>query len=315
MPAAVTDWGMATWTGLTAGLVGFYAYMPRVVGAALILLVGWAVAGILAVVAERFLVAVRFDAAVARLGVDDAVNRAGVRLDPTELVVSLVRWAAVLVAFMMAADTLALPRVSAGIAAVLGYIPNVIAAAAILGLGLALAGLASRLVRGAAGAAGVRTGDLLGDLAFWAIAIFASLGAIEQLDIAPNLVQTLYTAVVGAVALAAALAFGLGLRDQARDLVAGHALADHLHEGDEITLEHVRGRVQRVGAVKTLIQTGEGLMSVPNRQLADQVFRVVGHRLAVSGGGGGAVPERAKPVEPIAPSWTVRPGEDELPSI
>jgi hypothetical protein len=119
--------------------------------------------------------------------------------------------------------------------------------------------------------------------------VFATLGAVAQLNIAPALVQTLYTAVIAALALAAALAFGLGLRDQAHDVVAGRALMDQLHEGDEIALENVSGRIQKIGPVKTLILGQDGSkLSVPNHFLTERIFRIhSGGTLATAGGGGG----------------------------
>lgn len=328
----VTDWGVATWTGFTAGLASFYQFVPNLIGALLILLIGWGVAALLYTLTDRLLEAVRFDALMARTGIDDAINRSGVRIDPSDLVATMVKWTVLLVAFMMAADALNLAQVSMGISAILAYIPNVIAAVAILTLGLLLAGFVSRLVRGAAATAKLRTAELLADLSYWAIAIFSGLGAVGQLNIAPALVQTLYTAVIGSAALALALSFGLGMRGQARDVVAGRALAEQLHEGDEIVLDNLRGRIRSIGAIKTLIETGEGLMSVPNHLLTDRTYRLqAGPRMASAtggGGGGGGV----SPVEPSAqvrvrpqpqpqpvnppPSWTgdpLRPrnGEDQ----
>jgi preprotein translocase subunit YajC len=142
-------------------------------------------------------------------------------------------------------------------------------------------------VRGAGGSLGVRASEILGDVAYWAIVVFATLGAIGQLNIAPALVQTLYTAVIAMVALAGALAFGLGLRDQARDVVAGRSIMDQLRVGDEVSLSQGSGRIQRIGAVKTLIETASGLLSVPNHMLTDEVLRIGGGRLAAAGGGGG----------------------------
>jgi small-conductance mechanosensitive channel len=256
---------------------------------------------------------------MARTGIDDAINRSGVRIDPSDLVAALAKWTVLLVAFMMAADALNLAQVSVGISAILAYIPNVIAAVAILTLGLLLAGFVARLVRGATATAKLRTADLLADLSYWAIATFAALGAIGQLNIAPALVQTLYTAVIGSAALASALAFGLGMRGQARDVVAGRALAEQLHEGDEIVLEDVRGRVRSIGVIKTLIETHDGLLSVPNHALTDRTFRMqAGPRMASAMGGGGGGPAKPttdpQPVNP-PPSWLGDPprpltGED-----
>lgn len=312
---AISDWGMATWAAFAAGMAGFFTWLPTLLGAALILLIGWIVASVLYSLTDKLLDAVRFDALMHRARVDEAITRSGVRIDPSNLVATLVKWTVLLVAFMMAAENLGLTQVSMGISSILAYIPNVIAAVVILGLGMFLASFVSKLVRGAAGSAGMSTSDVLADVSYWAITIFAALGAIGQLNIAPTLVQTLYTAVIAAVALAAALAFGLGLRDQAHDVVAGRALSDQLHEGDTIMLENVHGRVQKIGPVKTVIQAQDGgSVSVPNHFLTERIFRfnAGGAQLAGAvggGGGGGETPHIVRPQEPRPDKHIVTPAE------
>jgi small-conductance mechanosensitive channel len=276
---------VATWTGLTAGLAAFYAFVPHLIGAILILLIGWGVSSLLYTLTDKILDTLRFDALMARIGVDDAIARSGVRIEPSNLVATLVKWAVLLVTFMMAAEQLGLTQVSLGIAAILAYIPNVIAAVVILTLGILLANFVSGLVRGTGARLGVRASEILADLSYWAIVVFAALGAIGQLNIAPTLVQTLYTAVIAMIALAGALAFGLGLRNQARDVVAGRAIMDQLHVGDEVTLSQGSGRIEKIGTVKTLIMTASGLLSIPNHMLTDEVLRI--GRMAPVGGGGG----------------------------
>ncbi|MFP5501118.1 MAG: mechanosensitive ion channel family protein [Candidatus Sericytochromatia bacterium] len=315
---AISDWGAATWTGLTAGLAAIYGYLPNILGAILILLVGWAIASLLYTLTDKLLDAVHFDRWMAKAGVEDAIERSGVRIDASNLLATIVKWTVLLIAFMMAAEQLGFTHVSVGIAAILGYIPNVIAALVILALGVMLANFVSQLVRGAAGHAGLRTSELLSNLAYWAIVVFATLGAIGQLNIAPALVQTLYTAVIAAIALAGALAFGLGLRDQAKDVIAGRAVADHLRPGDEITVGDTSGRVASIGATTTLLETASGKVSLPNHLLTDQVFRIApgGHAAAMGGGGGGTTPITEETDTSITGQgtkedpWRVEPGEE-----
>jgi small-conductance mechanosensitive channel len=312
---AISDWGMATWTAFTAGMAGFLTWLPNMVGALLILLIGWGIAALLYTLTDKVLDAVRFDALMHRAHIDDAISRSGVRIDPSNLIATLVKWAVLLVAFMMAAEQLGLTQVSVGISAILGYIPNVIAAVVILTLGLLLANFVSRLVRGAASSAGVRATEMLSDLSYWAIVVFATLGAIGQLNIAPALVQTLYTAVIAAVALAASLAFGLGLRDQAHDVVAGRALLDQLKEGDAISLEDIQGRIAKIGLVKTVILGPDGeAHSVPNHYLTERVFRFGAGGLAMAGGGGGEAPHIVTPETGHEDAHVITP-EEEIPPM
>ncbi|MEB3223841.1 MAG: mechanosensitive ion channel domain-containing protein [Candidatus Sericytochromatia bacterium] len=315
---AVQEWGAATWGATTAGVFGWLGFMPNVLGAVLVLLVGWGVGVALSTLTERGLEALRFDRALRQTGIHAAIARAGVALEPSDLVAALVRWTVWLVAFMAAADTLRLPQVSAGIASLIAYVPNVVAAIALLTFGLLFATVAERLVRGATAGLLAGTGDVAADVAYWVVAGFAVLAAIGQLNIAPALVQTLYTAIIAAVALAAAIAFGFGLRGQARDVVAGRAVAEQFHPGDEVALEATRGRIQRVGLLTTMLQTSDGLVSVPNHLLVEGLLRVGGSsvRLAPAGGGGGprSTPSQGESQAPRrseAPRGQALPGREE----
>lgn len=272
----VTGWGAVLWGAVAAALAGILGFLPNLLGAVIILLVGWAIAKLLATLTDRGLDAVRFDRWMARAGVDQAIARSGVRLDPSNVVAQLVKWLVVLVTLVVAADALNLPQVTAALSAIVGYIPNVIASVLILTLGALLASFIGNLIKSTPLAAS----DLLGQVAYWAVMIFAAMAALTQLNIAPELVQILFTAVVGAVALAAALAFGLGLRQEAADLMASSELRRMVVRGDSISMtaegRTVSGTVQRIGWLATQLATDTGMVLVPNRMFLDRLATVGG---------------------------------------
>lgn len=271
MTNAITDWGVAAMTAWAAGLTALLAWVPKLLGAIVVVLIGWAIATACYAIVDRLLRAVHFDQLMARVGVSGALQRAQIPMGPSAAVATVVKWAVWLVTFSVAASTLGLPALSAGIGAIIAYIPNVIAAAVIIGLGLVLANFVRDVVRSAAASANVSMASMLGEVGFWAIAVFAVLGAIGQLDIAPRLVETIYTGVIAAAALAGGLAFGLGLREQARDVLAGRAAAEQLKPGDRVQFADIEGRVQSIGAMKTIIAQDNGaLLTVPNRELLEQ---------------------------------------------
>ena len=104
---------------------------------------------------------------------------------------------------------------SAVLGGLVAYVPNVFVAILVLFLGTLLATFVADIVRGATQAARVGTPTILAGIARWAIIGFAAMVALEQLQIAPALINVLFTAIVGAVALAFGLAFGLGGRQTA----------------------------------------------------------------------------------------------------
>lgn len=285
------------WTAFLAGLAVFYAFVPNLIGAALIVLVGWVLANVAYTVTDKVLDWLHFDRFMARIGLAQAISRSGVKLDPSQTVGTLVKWSVLLVSFMMAADALQLTQVSMGIGAILAYIPNVIAAAAILGLGLLLAGFVSRVVRGAAASANLSHSSMMADATYWAIAIFAGLGAIGQLNIAPALVQTIYTGVIAAVCLALGIAFGFGGRSAAQDVVAGRALAQALPPGSRIKHEDHEDVVAHVGAMVTELRGEDGKSHfVTNHELLSRSFSAKPSRLTVT-----MVPEPRPEAHIIAP--------------
>lgn len=273
MPA-ITGWGAAWLAAAAAALTNLLGFVPNLIGALIILLVGWGIASLLGMLTDRLLDAVRFDELMRRANVNEAIAQSGVKIAPSNLIGQLVKWVVLLVTFMVAADALRLPQITAALNAIIFYIPNVIAAIIIVGLGMFLANFVAGLVRGTSASIRMDTANMLSAIAYWAVVIFAVLAAVAQLQIAPNFIQTLYTAIIGAVALAGAIAFGLGMRDAAREYTAGREVSLTFHRGDRLAVENYAGTIEKIGFSNTLLRTGEGLVSIPNSLMLEKVVRI-----------------------------------------
>jgi hypothetical protein len=118
----------------------------------------------------------------------------------------------------MAAEQLGMPQISLIINQILGFIPNIIVAVVILGIGAFLGQLLGGIVRGATSEAKVGNPDLLSNLTAGAVMAFAIIAALNELNVAPVVVNTLYIGLIAALALALGLAFGLGGRETAAKL-------------------------------------------------------------------------------------------------
>ncbi len=209
--------------GVGALQVSFYnllsstvAYLPALLFAIILLLIGWFVAVWLGWVVAEAVRAVRVDHALKQAGVDEVVARAGYHLDSGAFLGALVKWFVILVFFVAALNVLQLTQVSIFLQSiVVGYLPNVIIAVLILLAGAVIAQAAEGVIAGSARAAGIVAAGFVGTLARWAIWIFAILTALYQLQIATAILQTLFTGVVVGLALAFGLAFGLGGQEAA----------------------------------------------------------------------------------------------------
>src|ERR671929_1833712 len=191
----------------------FLSYIPQLIGAIIILIVGYIVAKILQAVVSRVLKAVGFDRWMEKGGIKQFLDRAQTRQTPATVLGKLVFWFVFIIAIVMAADALGIPQVSAVLGQLIAYIPNVIAAVLILILAALLANFLASVVRGATGS------DLLSNIARYAIIVYAVFAALTQLGIAVQLTAPTFLIILGAAALAAAIAFGFGAQGVARDIV------------------------------------------------------------------------------------------------
>jgi small-conductance mechanosensitive channel len=198
---------------LQNALSTFLSYIPQLIGAIVILIVGYIIAKILQAVVSRLLKAVGFDGWMERGGIKQFLDRAQTRETPATVLGKLVFWFVFIIVITMAADALGIRQVSQVLSQLIAYIPSIIAAILILVLAALLANFLASVVRGATGS------DLLSNIARYAIIIYAAFAAITELGIAVQLTAPTFLIVLGAVALAAAIAFGFGAQGVARDIV------------------------------------------------------------------------------------------------
>lgn len=216
MPVQFQNWSDA----LMAVLTIFLAAIPKLIGFAIILVVGWILAAVLAKAIAALLRTVRFNELASRSGFSDFVTSMGVQTDASGFLALVAKWFVRLLALVVAFDALGLPAVSDVLRQMLLWLPNLVVGLVILVLGGLAANAVSGVVRGATARAELGDPDTLATVAKTAVWGFAIVVAVNQIGIAQTLSNTLFMAIVGAAALAIGLAFGLGGRETAAKLLA-----------------------------------------------------------------------------------------------
>jgi Mechanosensitive ion channel, conserved TM helix len=214
--AVFTNWGTAILSALANALNLVLTFMPRLLGFLVILLVGWLLATAISQGLTFLLRKVGFDRMGDRIGLTRLEQRMGVKMDSAGLLGKIGYWFLFLIFLVPAADALGLPAVSNVLNQLVAYIPNVFVAILVLFLGALAATVVADLVRGATASTRIGNPNLLASIARYAILGFAALIALEQLQIAPALLNILFMAIVGAAAIAVGLACGLGGQDTVR---------------------------------------------------------------------------------------------------
>jgi hypothetical protein len=195
---------------LISGFTTFVNFIPLLIGAVVLLLLGWYIAKLVGMLVERILVRLRLDHVADRTHFSQFLTGPEGRYTASHGIGALSKWFVFLIFVQAAANILAMPQVTSIINSILLFIPNLVVAFVILVVGAYLARFLSGLVRGAVARTPAARPELFALITEYAIMGFAVIAALNQVGIAVVLVNTLYIGLVASLALAIGLAFGLG---------------------------------------------------------------------------------------------------------
>ncbi|MEE8131636.1 MAG: hypothetical protein V3T98_01160, partial [Candidatus Paceibacterota bacterium] len=212
------------WTDVVVGslqnLWGTVAgFLPSLIGALIIIIIGLIVAAVLASLVERLIGALKIDSLLKTLRLSPYFERAGLQMNAGRFLGRLVYWFLVIAFILAASDILGFWALSGFLTDVLLYIPNIIIAVLIMLAAVVLGSFLRSLVRSSVTASKLHASKFLGTLTWWSVIVFGLLAALTQLGIAVAIINTLITGLIAMIALAGGIAFGLGGKDYAASLI------------------------------------------------------------------------------------------------
>ena len=258
----------------------FFAFLPKLVGFLVILLIGYVVARMAKGILTRVLQKVGLDRALHSGQAGQYVERVSPGASPARLIGSIAFWLLFLGALSIAVAATGVPALTAFLAGVFDYLPKIVAALIIFVVAGAVATAVGALVAKTMG--DTPTGKVVGTIVPVLVMAIAAFMVLDQLEIAPQIVTITYAGLIGSLALGMALAFGLGGRD-----VAGRLLSQAYQTGQRQTEQ-----------VKQDVQTGKERGQQQAQQVKDKAEQ------KADGGGNGAP---SSPPTPPLGSSTHRP--------
>lgn len=194
----------------------FGGLIPNLLGALVIVFAGYLLAKLLERLVDKGLKRVGMNNMLARAGLMEAVERSGAHVNPTRVVSNMVFWLVMFAGILFAANALGLESLASVFGELVSYIPSVIAAIVIILVGIILGQFVGGLIAASAGA--LHGGRALARIGSGGVILLAVFMALQELGIASEIVTTAFAILFGAIALALALAFGLGNRELAGEI-------------------------------------------------------------------------------------------------
>lgn len=212
----IQTWGGVFYDSLLNLWQGFIMFVPSLLGAIILFIMGWIVGSIIGRAIAQVLETLKIDTLFKSAGAEDFMNRAGLKLNVGGFIGGIVKWFIIVVFLMASLEIMGLTQVNDFLReTVLFYLPKVIIAALVLVIATLIADTMKGLVQASAKAANVRSANMLGSITRYAVWTFAFIIALSELGIATAFMQILFTGLIAALAIAGGLAFGLGGKEAA----------------------------------------------------------------------------------------------------
>lgn len=270
MGELIRDQLVATYQGVVNSII---AWTPRVILALVLLITALVVAKIIERLLRAIMTRLRFDALIEKVGIDQAIQRLGMRESLNVVVPRIVYYLLLFLFARTAADAMGLVAISSAIGAFMAYLPNIVAALLILILGSAAAQFAGRAVSEAAANSGIDFASTLGGVVSGLLLFVLGIMAVSQLQIDTEIIRVVTTSVLAGMALAFGLTFGLGSRDITRNILAGFYARKTFEMGAEIEVKGERGELKSITPTQTLLQQGDRVVAVSNAVFLDEVVK------------------------------------------
>ncbi|MGB5295354.1 MAG: hypothetical protein WBP34_10415 [Thermoanaerobaculia bacterium] len=267
---AIKDQLLATFGRLVTGII---EVTPKIIIGILLLLVALVVAKVIEKILQVGLKRLRFDSLLARPGIDQSLQRMGLRQPMSQVIPRLIYFLLLFLFARAAADALGLDAVSQAIGSFLSYVPNLVAGILILLLGSVGGQFAGKTVAQASESAGIEYGSTLGRLVSALVMFVAAIMALGQLQIETDIIGVVTTCFLAGLALAFALSFGLGSRDISRNIIAGFYARKVFELGEEMEIAGERGVLRAITPTQTLLERDGRTIAISNGVFLEQVVK------------------------------------------
>jgi hypothetical protein len=193
--------------------------LPQIIGALLLLIIGWIIAKVIKNLLVKGLKLIRFSYLTEKAGIEKFLKEGGIKVTAIDIIGTLVYWIVMLLVILATLNSIKLTAASTLFNEIMLFIPNIIVAILILIIGVYLARLISQIITTSLKSMKESTADIIGKISYYAVLVLTVFIILGQLNIATEIVASAFQILFGALCLALGLAFGLGGKEWAADII------------------------------------------------------------------------------------------------
>lgn len=255
-------------------LTKFVSAVPAVFTAIMVLLIGYIIARSLAALVRKTLASSGLDALAEKLNEIDIVSKTNMKIVPSAILSKVLYYFLLLIFSIVATDILGMPAVSQIVSDLINYIPNVIAAGIVLLVGVLFADMLKGVVKSSCESLNIPSANIISSFVFYFVFITTAVSALGQAKIDTDFIKSNLTVILGAIAGAFALGYGLASKDMMASFLASFYTKDKFEIGDVVTIEGVKGEIVEMDSTSVIIKTENSHVVIPLNKLLNQSVEV-----------------------------------------
>lgn len=249
--------------------------VPNIVGAILILLLGWLVTKLIILILKRILKLVKADKWTKLLNEKVLAGKTSLKFDVSKVILVFVKWIMFLVFLIAAADVMQWEIVSQEVGNLLRYLPRLFSAIALFMIGLYIANFIKKAIKGVFDSFDLRGAKLVSTLVFYIIAFIITVTALNQAGVDTVIIRNNATLILGGFIAAVAISLGLGSKDLVKDILRTSYARKKFRVGQEIHYKNVSGTIEALESLTMDIRTEDGLLVVPIHKIIEEEIMVI----------------------------------------
>lgn len=252
----------------------FVQFVPRLIGCAIILLVGYLIAKAVEVLVKKVLSRVGFDRIGEKLNEISFIKQLKTEIKLSTIVAKVLYYFILLVFLTAATETLGIPAITKMIASIVDFIPQLIAAAIMLQVGIMVADVIKNAITSLCRSFHIASAKLIGNLVFIFLLVITFISALGQIGIETALLESSFNLILGGIVAAFAIGYGIASRDVLANMISAMYSRNKYQEGQTVQLDGVRGIITKIDNVSVTIQGAETTTVIPLQLFQSQKVEI-----------------------------------------
>ena len=272
----INQWKDLTFQSLNAMGEKIMVTLPNVIGAIIILILGWLITKIIVYILKKALKLAKIDRLSEKVNQMNLFGKAQFKFKAIPAIAAFVKWIMFLVFLIIAADIMSWDIVSREIGNLLRYLPRLFSAIALFMIGIYIAKFVKKAIQGFYESFDLAGAKIISNLVFYIIAVIITITALNQAGIDTTVVTNNVTIILGAFLLAISIGFGLGSKEVIGDLLRTFYTRKNYEVGDKVKLMDVEGSIEAIDNICMTLSTTEGKVIIPIKDVVESKVKVMG---------------------------------------